>query len=375
MSTESVLKDWRFGQTQAERLVCDLLHVEGFESVDPQHPLGGPDGTKDLVCSRDGVRWIAAAYFPSTLPSFADIKSKFSHDLAGLSKNNATGFAFFLNQYLTIGQREELIKLAGAAPTEIYHLERVRGLLDAPKGCGLRLQYLRIPMSEEEQWSFWHAMNHDVGRQLAAQENRRELQFQTIEQKLDLVLARTRAIGFSLTQDRSHILKEDVENFDMPTASVSISAVCWLHRVITEDTNLPEAVRGRFRAVNVWIGPQASTAETATFVPIPPEEVPIRLTELLQWWRDRHRVLVGAGRYEILVSLAEFHHGFLKIHPFLDANGRLARVLLDQAARELLNRAVGREFTSDPSAYYLALQAADKGDMSQLITRLTAALQ
>ncbi len=328
-----------------------------------------------MICTREGARWIAAAYFPSTLPTFAEIKSKFLHDLTGLSKHSATGFAFFVNQYLTIGQREELNELANGAPTEIYHLERFRGLLDAPKGCGLRLQYLRIPMTEEEQWSFWSAMNHDVGRQLAEQEQRRELQYQTIDQKLDLVLARTRAIGISLTQDRSHLLMEDIENFDMPTATVSISAVCWLHRVVTEGTNLPEAVRGRFRAVNVWIGPQASTAEAATFVPIPFDQVPGRLKELLDWWRDRHAQLLSAERGEILRSLAELHHGFLKIHPFLDANGRLARVLLDQAARELLNRAVGRDFTSDPQAYFLALQAADRGDLSQLTARLTAALQ
>lgn len=57
-------------------------------------------------------------------------------------------------------------------PVEIYHLERIRSLLDSPKGCGIRLEYLRIPMTEPEQWAFWSAMNYDVVRKLA--ENERE---------------------------------------------------------------------------------------------------------------------------------------------------------------------------------------------------------
>ena len=48
-STEGVLHDWRYGQTQAEQLCAALMHLEGFESVDPQHPLGGPDEAKDIL--------------------------------------------------------------------------------------------------------------------------------------------------------------------------------------------------------------------------------------------------------------------------------------------------------------------------------------
>ena len=59
MTTESALRDWRYGQTQAERLAAALLHLEGFEAVDPQHPLGGPDGLKDSCAARmDSVGWL-----------------------------------------------------------------------------------------------------------------------------------------------------------------------------------------------------------------------------------------------------------------------------------------------------------------------------
>lgn len=65
-ATEGILGDWRFGQAQAERLVATLFYLEHFEDVDPRHPLGGPDGLKDVLCRKDGAVWIAAAFCPPT---------------------------------------------------------------------------------------------------------------------------------------------------------------------------------------------------------------------------------------------------------------------------------------------------------------------
>ena len=72
-NTEQELLSWRYGQTQAERLVAGILHVERFEDVDPQHPLGGPDGIKDVLCTRAGALWVAAAYFPTGPQTFSAI--------------------------------------------------------------------------------------------------------------------------------------------------------------------------------------------------------------------------------------------------------------------------------------------------------------
>jgi hypothetical protein len=52
--------------------------------------------------------WIAAAYFLPTPPSFQEIQKKFEHDFAGVAANGAQGFAFFVNQPLTIGERQSL---------------------------------------------------------------------------------------------------------------------------------------------------------------------------------------------------------------------------------------------------------------------------
>lgn len=95
----------------------------------------------------------------------------------------------------------------------------------------------------------------------------------------------------------------------------------------------------------------------------PPESVPRLVDEWLEWWHERHRALQGQPKEDVLVGPAELHHRFLKIHPFMDANGRVVRSITDQAARELLNEGIGAEFIADTHAYYAALAAADCRDL------------
>jgi Fic family protein len=66
-------------------------------------------------------------------------------------------------------------------------------------------------------------------------------------------------------------------------------------------------------------------------------------------------------RSEVIAALATLHYQILLMHPFFDGNGRVARLLIDQAAHELLGAAVSKEMTADRSIYYAALEAADHG--------------
>ncbi|MCU1250094.1 MAG: hypothetical protein JWQ49_3123 [Edaphobacter sp.] len=363
-STESVLREWRYGQPQAERLVGALMHLEGFKSVDPQHPLGGPDGTKDILATRNGRTWLGAAYFPTTEKTFTAIKKKFCDDFAGVEKHNASGFAFFVNHHLSISERDTLKAGAGQTEVEIYHLERIRGTLDVPKGYGIRVEYLRILMTEEEQLAFWSGNKDDFGSRL-----------QAIETKLDLVLARTNTQDSDLSQSASSLLSptEPTGNLETPTASLSVPMLCWLHRIVTESTNMPESSRGHLRNVRVWLGPPSGKLEEATF--FPPDHVERPLHEFLEWWRSGYADLRKRDRSAIVESLAQFHHRFLSFHPFLDGNGRVARILLDQAAREFLDMGVGVELICDPVAYLDSLKTADKGDLKPLVHLIGASLR
>jgi hypothetical protein len=47
-----------------ERLSGHILKAEGYESIDPSHPLGGPDQGADAMRVKHGQRWVMASYFP-----------------------------------------------------------------------------------------------------------------------------------------------------------------------------------------------------------------------------------------------------------------------------------------------------------------------
>ncbi|MEV4038629.1 hypothetical protein [Streptomyces umbrinus] len=66
-----------------------------------------------------------------------------------------------MNQHLSVGERAELLTLGGPYD-EIFNVERIRAALDAPPGgYGLRLEFLRIPMSPEEQVAFFNTDQQD----------------------------------------------------------------------------------------------------------------------------------------------------------------------------------------------------------------------
>jgi hypothetical protein len=149
------LRDWTRGQSASERLAAHLLRIEGYRAVDPSHPLGGPDGLKDVVCEMNGRKWIGAAYFPRGQQSIGAIRDKFRADLDGARANGAGGLAFVTNQELRISERSELVQLGATTEVDVLHLERTASILDAPACYGIRLEYLDIEMTKEEQLAFF----------------------------------------------------------------------------------------------------------------------------------------------------------------------------------------------------------------------------
>lgn len=149
------LLSWAKGQKPSERLSAHILRVDGFKSVDPSHPLGGKDGLKDIIAVKDNISWIGAAFFPRGQKNFKEIKDKFLADLNGIKKNKVSGLAFVTNQELKLSERTELKKLGKPNTIEIYHLERISGMLDSPENYGVRLEFLDIELTKEEQLSFF----------------------------------------------------------------------------------------------------------------------------------------------------------------------------------------------------------------------------
>lgn len=162
--TFSRLLNWDRGQAPSERLAAVILSKEGFKGIDPSHPLGGKDCLKDMTLSFEGKRWIGAVYFPRGQQTFANIKDKFLHDLAGVKANDAAGLAFVTNQELRLGERKELSELSGDVDVQIYHLERIASLLNTPSCYGIRMEFLDITMSKEEQLAFFADKDQRLAR-------------------------------------------------------------------------------------------------------------------------------------------------------------------------------------------------------------------
>jgi Fic family protein len=78
---------------------------------------------------------------------------------------------------------------------------------------------------------------------------------------------------------------------------------------------------GEFRRSQNWIGRPGSTLTTATFVPPPPHALDLMLSD----WEN---YLHSDSEEPILVKAALLHYQFEAIHPFLDGNGRIGRLLI-----------------------------------------------
>ena len=102
---------------------------------------------------------------------------------------------------------------------------------------------------------------------------------------------------------------------------LSSRLLCEMHRRLMAGVRGRELAPGELRTSQNWIGAPGSTIETAQFVPPPPGE----LAKLLMDWE---RFANEEPELPLLVQNALLHSQFETIHPFLDGNGRLGRLLL-----------------------------------------------
>lgn len=95
-----------------------------------------------------------------------------------------------------------------------------------------------------------------------------------------------------------------------------------LHAVLMKRVRGQEKTPGEFRRSQNWIGPPGSTLADATYVP-PPHDP--EMHECLRHWE----IFVNQrGRMPDLIQCALIHEHFEAIHPFLDGNGRIGRLLI-----------------------------------------------
>ncbi|MXZ56026.1 MAG: Fic family protein [Gammaproteobacteria bacterium] len=142
---------------------------------------------------------------------------------------------------------------------------------------------------------------------------------------LDLIAAEARIS----TSKRSTDMQE-IQNYisvmerghELFVASLSLtSSARELHRQILQHKNESNLNLGEFRTKQSWIGPAGCTVHDATFVPPPPELVNSQMQALDEFFATD----IGLPP---LVKIGLIHAQFENIHPFLNGNGRVNRLLL-----------------------------------------------
>lgn len=102
---------------------------------------------------------------------------------------------------------------------------------------------------------------------------------------------------------------------------LSLRLLCEIHERLMQGVRGERSRPGRFRDRQNYISGREAGIKNARYVPPPPEEVNPALS-LLETY------LHAESRYPPLVRLALVHYQFEAIHPFIDGNGRIGRLLI-----------------------------------------------
>ncbi|MDR0545766.1 MAG: Fic family protein [Mycoplasmataceae bacterium] len=95
-----------------------------------------------------------------------------------------------------------------------------------------------------------------------------------------------------------------------------------MHKILLHKIRGQEKTPGEFRISQNWVGGKNSTLKTASYIP-PAVDVMNECMSDLEKYMNRER-----NEYDILIQVALIHYQFETIHPFLDGNGRIGRILI-----------------------------------------------
>ncbi len=181
----------------------------------------------------------------------------------------------------------------------------------------------------------------------------------------DLLAAEAHILGDRLPRDVDEVVNYvRAMNHGLARLSklpVSVRLIREIHTELLKGVRGSHLTPGELRRSQNWIGPAGCTLAEATFVPPPPAEVPAALGALEKFMHDNDDI-------PLLVKIGLAHAQFESIHPFLDGNGRVGRLLITflLCERGALHKPVlylSHFFKRHRQDYYEKLQAVrDRGD-------------
>ena len=134
------------------------------------------------------------------------------------------------------------------------------------------------------------------------------------------------------SKDLSHAIPEDIGevvsyveaiNYGLKrlnTFPLSLRLIKEIHAVLMINSRGQNRTPGEFRRSQNWIGAAGSTLKTADFIPPPVPEALDAMSQLEKY--------IHEGEEPLLIKCGLVHAQFETIHPFLDGNGRMGRLLI-----------------------------------------------
>lgn len=232
---------------------------------------------------------------------------------AGSTRRTAAGYeAFFPNALPTsLDYPESVVKSLTDATAAVHRLAGASRLLQTPEiliGPYVRIEAILSSRIEGTQATMGQLLEFEAAGE---EEPRGDLQ-----EVVNYVSALNHAVG------------------RLPDLPLSSRLIREAHGILMRDVRGEHATPGEFRVSQNWIGPQGSTIESASFVPPPHEDLAQAMSELERFLHNR--------ALPNLIAIGLAHYQFETIHPFLDGNGRIGRLLivLMMIEREILEQPV-----------------------------------
>lgn len=198
-----------------------------------------------------------------------------------------------------LDQDQEIVRLLSDADRALGRLDGVCSVLPSPNFfVAMYVRYEAVLSSQIEgtQSTLEDVIDYESGEQGTPKD---------VEEVVNYI----KAMNHGLAQIRSG---------DLP---LSLRLIREIHVKLMAGTRGSERNPGEFRRSQNWIGPEGCALKDATYVPPP-------VHEMTQALGDLEKFLHAPGDLPALIHCAYAHAQFETIHPFLDGNGRVGRLLI-----------------------------------------------
>ncbi len=175
------------------------------------------------------------------------------------------------------------------------------------------------------------------------------------------IAAPTEARAHDVAEVRNYVRALDAGLAKLSSIPLSLRLLKEIHKELLQGVRGKDKTPGEFRRSQNRIGPAGCTLDTAAFIPPPP-------AELMEHLGNLEGYLHAQDPTPLLIRAGIAHAQFEMIHPFLDGNGRLGRLLItfmlcEQRALRRPLLYLSAYFSARRTEYYdWLMRVREKGD-------------